>query len=916
MPVGAGAAASAIFFSGAGAAAATATATAVATVAITTAISTAVSIGASFAFNALQSTPEVEIGKIEDTQVFSAEEGSSIFRCYGQKCRTGGTVLWVGPLLEQKKVHHEQGAKITEFFYFRDIAVAACHGPIEKITRVYANGIPIFETAENLEKFSNLFQVETYSSIPGFGFNDLMRIHSPLGVGPDLEDFTVGALLSVSFFDDFVNNTGSIPIIIPLIILGTGQDTTSEYVLQYMPGGSTWVDIGNFAAQQTTAPNSIEVRLSQQTTIFGQQYAQKINKHIGTQDQEVDFDFALPRIPIPPLPGLGEGGTIGAAGDKALPYRGIAYVFIKFLMLEDFGFQVPKIEFEILEKSERSVGSAIGDMLEIGGLASTDYVIDEALNQIELRGYVIPGPTPMNKAIAPLLRAFNIVVQETNEGKLRFMKRDAGVVHTIIESDLAAHEIGEAVPRPLQVDEISDDTLPEQVNIRYVDTGSGLQVGSQRERRINLTNRNTMKLDIPISMSPGQARNIAARELWASIINRQTVHVRLPPSYLKIKENDILLITADSNDYRIVCTKVERGNNFIIDVEGFIESEETLDFDITGEGSIDPPIVIGPPTLLVVVIDKSAPFSNANIGTFGVYLAVVNISTAPFHKCNIFVSVGEAPDTTPITGNLLFLTEITTESDWGQAKDTPSSTVRHGAWDTETSVTIEMKKGTLSSATEDEIYQGQNWAMLGDEVIAYTTATLITDTTKYKLTNLLRGLRDTADEITTHVVNEKFIPLRGDNYNFVPLSGEVVGQELYFGANPLNQSDRSETIFADPLTYFGHSARPFRVGNLEIEEILGGPSLWVTWSHRSTRHFATISELLDPPPFLPPGELYTIKVKNSGGTVLRALTKSVPYWMYSEAEQTADGASGTITIEVFEVSENGLSLVHSGDFAI
>lgn len=906
-------------FFGAGAAIAATTttvasSTVVAAVVTSAAISAAVAIGASFAFNALQPKPEIEIGKIEDTQRFTSEEGTPIMRCYGERCRVGGTVLWVGRLEETKKTFTEGGARITEFKYFRDIAVALCHGPIESVTRIFANGVTIWQNYPvGLEVIAPDFHVETglTTILPGFSlpflpdwiqFPDttwgIMRIHQPILTAgdPDVRDFVCPGFMSFTGWSPGHPNSGFPLPGVTMKCVGGGTDISSEFVQKHIPGGSYYIDLINGFAVETHPPYGDPLTLTQEPgQIFDRRYTRTTTVHLGTEDQERDFLWSLRTDP----------NTLPA-------YRGIVYVFMEDLQLEDFGFQVPKLEFEVRESSNRNLGTTLQEMVKLAGLTEDDIEVDADLFDIQMRGTVIPGPTPMNKAIAPLLRAYNCAVQESNDGRLRFMKRHAGTVWTIKEVDLAAHEIGESVQRPLEVTDIPDDTLPEQVNIEYVDTSLNLKRGSQRERRINLTNRNVMKLQFPVTLDPGEARSVAARELWLSVINRQTVKLRLPPSYFRVKENDILKITADGNDYRVMVTRIERGNNWILMIEGFLESEDTQDFDIVGDSGIPQDDVGVPPLMLPIVIDKGGPIASPHAGFLGMYFAVVNISTAPFQPTNIWLLVDEVP--LPDSPNILEVMQVQQESEWGIGVDTPDASARPGLWDYVSSVTVDMQRGgTLSSATESQVLGNHfNWAKLGNEIIAFQSAELITGTTRYKLTKLLRGLRDTEDEISGHVVQEIFLPLRGDQYEFFPqMPAELIGSQLYFGASPEGAS-AEEVVWADPMTYFGHSGKAFRSKSLAIVPFSTSGALVFSWSPMASQHYAPFSTPTEPL-HLPPGAVYQIEIYVAS-VLVRTEFRTDPWWIYNSTDQIAEGSDSGFTVKLYDISSFGPSLATDGSY--
>ena len=79
--------------------------------------------------------------------------------------------------------------------------------------------------------------------------------------------------------------------------------------------------------------------------------------------------------------------------------------------------------------------------------------------------------------------------------------------------------------------------------------------------------------------------------------------------------------------------------------------------------------------------------------------------------------------------------------------------------------------GTLSPATDLQVLNGANGAMLGSELIQYANATLITDSLGnpfYRLSRLLRGRKGTEWAMSTHQVGEPFYAIPS-----------ALGKELY-----------------------------------------------------------------------------------------------------------------------------------------
>lgn len=93
-------------------------------------------------------------------------------------------------------------------------------------------------------------------------------------------------------------------------------------------------------------------------------------------------------------------------------------------------------------------------------------------------------------------------------------------------------------------------------------------------------------------------------------------------------------------------------------------------------------------------------------------------------------------------------------------------------------IEIYVLSGTLASVTWDELLQGANRAVVGDEVIAFKSATLI-DTKTYRLSGFLRGLNGTEWAMRTHARRDRFVLLDDAVERFdSPLS--IVGQTVTY----------------------------------------------------------------------------------------------------------------------------------------
>ena len=151
--------------------------------------------------------------------------------------------------------------------------------------------------------------------------------------------------------------------------------------------------------------------------------------------------------------------------------------------------------------------------------------------------------------------------------------------------------------------------------------------------------------------------------------------------------------------------------------------------------------------------------------------------------------------------------------------------------DRASTVEVQLLNGTLSSCGENDLYNGANAALLGNEIIQFQTATLI-GPGLYTLTNLLRGRRGTEFASVSHNVGEEFILLAPETVSFVPALQTDRGAAYEFRALTRGQSigDAQDVDF----TYSLNTIRPFAPANIQGSRASGtGSDLTLTWKRRA-----------------------------------------------------------------------------------
>jgi hypothetical protein len=841
----------------------------------------------------------VEGPRIGELQLQASDEGAPINTCYGAENRVAGAVIWLNGLKEVATTEEvggkgAPGQDVTTYTYFVDVAVAAAEGQsdgtaLEEITKIWADTKLLYEhspdrtvVSDQVTATASELQDPIFSLASGLFQNVTLRyqleITSPNG-GPDLSVFQSGVPVDSSGWTAGANNdTG-------LNCLASGKDEsagTSYVILSRNPADGAFA---NEAAGQT-------VTLFQDRDQFNPARVEDVTIHLGSSSQTADTLIE---------------SVEGASSTPA--YRGVCYMVLKNLALEVYGNRIPNFTMQVKADSTETVGSAIGKILERGTNPFLPSEYDVSTLTDTLRGFTVRGPQQVQSQLQPLLLAFDVVAKENN-GVLEFFKRSTAAEVPVDAGDLSAHEDGAESPRLIAFNDGNGFRLPSEVDVKYLDPDLDYQPGSQRQGRQDFVQSDVRTLDLPVVLTPEQARDVAARVLWTSWANRQGMRVTLPPSYTTIQENDVLTMTAYGEDFRMLVQRVDRGANGIVEVEGV---RETIGSHVDFGSEADPPkpktgtgseVYFAPETRMVLF--DGAPLSDDFLDTPGL---IVGLAAEDQTVDWPGASVQRSPDDFNYTPTLF----VERESPIGSTTVALASS-KENRWDRANTLTVTLIQGSLSSRSEIDVLNGANHCVVGSEVVAFATATLSASQpnfgTSYDLTNLLRGLRGTEDAIGEHITNESFLLLNtGPRF----LTASTSDLQSSFFLKPVPQGADEADIDGRNITLLSRNLWPFAVTHLTASRN-GSNDITIGWTRRSR----AIARVLGPTPFplAEASEAYEVDILDGpGGSVLRTITStasangsvvtpSTQSCVYDAADQTADGLTpgAAVDVRIYQLS--------------
>ena len=205
--------------------------------------------------------------------------------------------------------------------------------------------------------------------------------------------------------------------------------------------------------------------------------------------------------------------------------------------------------------------------------------------------------------------------------------------------------------------------------------------------------------------------------------------------------------------------------------------------------------------------------------------------------------------------------------------------------------------GELSSQTELAVLNGANAALLGDEIIQFKNATLLSPG-QYRLSGLLRGRLGTEYAMASHAEGERFVLLDGRTARQNGLLN-LTGLPRQYKA--VSVGGTLESAVAQAFTSHAESLKPLSPVHIKATRDVSG-NLAITWIRR-TRGGGEWRDYADAP-LNEASESYALQIMN-GTSLARTYTLNAPNAFYSAADQITDfGApQSTLTLRLAQISQ-------------
>lgn len=212
-------------------------------------------------------------------------------------------------------------------------------------------------------------------------------------------------------------------------------------------------------------------------------------------------------------------------------------------------------------------------------------------------------------------------------------------------------------------------------------------------------------------------------------------------------------------------------------------------------------------------------------------------------------------------------------------------------------VTVSLTYGALSSVTYSGLMEGLQAALIGDEIVYFREAELVSTNT-YALRGFLRGRRGTEASMSTHASGERFVLLTSGVVQRIAQETSDIGKTRLY--KMVTAGATLSSAIAQSFTNDGAALKPYS------PVLVGGGrdasgNLVINWARR-TRISGEWRNSVDVP-LSEALEAYQVEIL-SGSAVVRTIDATSPTVTYDATSQTADFGSpqSSVSVRIYQMS--------------
>lgn len=529
--------------------------------------------------------------------------------------------------------------------------------------------------------------------------------------------------------------------------------------------------------------------------------------------------------------------------------------------------------------------SIVDDRLGKAGLSPSDYDTSALAGEI-VRGYAVTGRMPERRAIEPLAQAFFWDLVES-DFQLKAVNRGAAPVASITEADLAAHEFAAEPPAELIETRAQEIELPERIDLNYINPATNYETGTQHAKRISeaVSTKRAVTMDLPIVLTDDEAKRIVERTLFLLWLERESFEISLSQKWLRLDPADVITVSADGITRDLLIKEVDDGANLIRRIRAVADDDIIYQSTAAGaasEAPTDTLIVPGPTEFELI---DSPLFRDSDDGP-GFYIAAGGYDDNwPGAVIYLSEDASHWAELTAVLSGAEAVIGGTTDA----LADGPTT-----IFDGTNSVTVQLIRGALASATKLQVLNGSNACLIGNEIIQFRDAVQQGDGS-WALSGLLRGRRGTEWATGTHATGDRFILLELGRLSRIGSDLGQIGLKRFYRAVTL--SDPIETAVVRSFIDTGRALKPYAPVHIKGSRD-GSNNLTITWVRRTRVGGAWRDNV--GVPLGEASESYEVDIVGTARTI--AVTTEIA--SYAATQQNDDGLTpgDPVTVNIYQLS--------------
>lgn len=541
-----------------------------------------------------------------------------------------------------------------------------------------------------------------------------------------------------------------------------------------------------------------------------------------------------------------------------------------------------------------TLDECVADACSLTNLEDGDYAVDTLSSQT-VYGYSMTNQAACRSMIEDWVGAYFFDIVQSDD-KIKFLLRPQAKVADLTMDDLviAGGQTGTtsgADNSIINIQDTKENDLPRELDFIFIDPNITYQQNCARSRRLTTKSRNTKQSNIPLVFSSANAAPVAEKMMSAVWAERRQYSFSLSQKWSWLDPADVITLTTDNLVHTLRLTRVAMQPGNVLQCEAV--SMQALAYQHSQAGPAgavygDPLVSVALASTVLYILDTPL-LRDQDEGSI-IYLAVGHGSGA-WTGAGVFKSADDA--------NYSVIETFNTEGAVGTAAGALMNVTDPYIWDNGPALSVKLTdpEAELVSTTDDEVLNGANPMLVGDEIIQYRDAILQADGS-YLISRRLRGRRGTEYAMVGHTVGERVVALSTDTLKRDTVDLSERNQLRYYKGVTFNAAIQS--ALAMPFAFQANSLKPYSPCHIEGSRD-GSDNLTITWVRRSRLSGAWM-DYIDVP-LGETSEAYEVDVMD-GLTVKRTLSSTSPSVAYTAAQQTADGFTPgqTINVNVYQLS--------------